>query len=82
MVSSQPPPLVTPSGKADPTLALSERAYIKPCVVSVCHVGNLVFHEAGQDQVPAGAHEGREAWRQLAQWPRKDVRQEDVHSPW
>jgi hypothetical protein len=58
--------VVTPSGKADPTLALSERVYIKPCVISACHVGYLALHEPRQDQVPAGAYEGRKARRQLA----------------
>ena len=41
--------------KANPTLALSERSYIKACVVSACHVDCLLLHEPGQDQVPAGA---------------------------
>src|SRR5690349_11117318 len=53
--------------ETDPIVAPGKRLHIKPCTVSLCHLRDLIGHQAGQHQRPIRAHESGEAWCELAQ---------------
>src|ERR1700761_9153868 len=63
-----------------PTIAAFEQMYIKPCSVSSCHVGYLLFQKAGENYRAARADERPERRCKLDQRSRQDIRDQNIHA--